>query len=170
MKNKSFLIPLFIIISSIYSYSQESITLTRSIWLYTKEIGDIKHRIAIPRGTTIPIVRNGDQCQTGFGSNKGYIECITITDQYQKSTQTLLPGMPNVKSGYATIRSGANASVIGKLLMIGGIGLSLATIKKQNNTTIQYISLGAAGLGLLIDLGGSGAIARGAKALDSGIQ
>lgn len=165
---KEFFIILFITISASYSYSQESITLTRSIWLYTKEIGDIKHRIAIPRGTTIPIVRTGDQCRSGFGSTKGYIECIAITDQYQKSIQTL-PGMPNVKSGYATIRSGANASVIGKLLMIGGIGLSLATIKKQNNTT-QYIALGAAGLGLLIDLGGTGAIARGAKALDSGIQ
>lgn len=139
------------------------ITLKRSIWLYTKEMGDIKNRIVLPSGTAIPVIRSGDTCRSGIGSTRGLVDCHTITDAYQSSI-TAMPGMPVMKSGYTLIQSGANAQVVGKLFMIGGLALSLATIGKEDKT-LQYVALGVSGLGFFFDLAGSGTIAKGARQL-----
>lgn len=168
---KQFFIILFITISASFSYSQDTsyLNLTRSIWLYTIQVGDMSHRIAIPRSSNIIVYRSGTECRAKWGSKYGLVDCVSIQPDYQSGTLAMLPG--DTHTGYSTIRSGANTMVFGKLLMIAGgvvaaVGSKKATSVTKPNYTALYVGLGLSGLGLCLDLAGTGTIARGARILD----
>lgn len=113
---KHFYIILCLVLSSTFSIAQDTsyLNTTRSIWLYTTQVGDLDHRIAIPRSSNIIVYRSATDCRVKWGSKYGLVDCLSIQPDYQSGNISMLPS--DTHTGYSTIRSGANTMVFGKLL------------------------------------------------------
>lgn len=132
---KHFYIILCLVLSSTFSIAQDTsyLNTTRSIWLYTTQVGDLDHRIAIPRSSNIIVYRSATDCRVKWGSKYGLVDCLSIQPDYQSGNISMLPS--DTHTGYSTIRSGANTMVFGKLLMIAGGVVAAVGTKKSTSVT-----------------------------------
>lgn len=160
------MILLFISHSSFSQIDTIPITLTRSIWIYSKSFGDISHRSVIDKGASFSYVplKDSDHYSAFIdGRFMGYIDAFMVTSDYQSGKVAYQDTKGHLaQSGFSTIQRGANTALVGKLLMIAGGVLAAVS---DGDKSLVGIGVGVAGFGLCLDLLGTGSIAKGARIL-----